>query len=238
MDLPSISSITSKIDTTLTDTMSSITSGAAFSKASSALGDMKSLTAGLPDSVAASIAATQANLQATINASVSTLSRDVGVAKTAMDLQNKLAFASTGFPATPEALAAAAGPLGVLANGPAAMADTVAKLKASISSISLPSITDPGYASALSNLHDSVKGHLTAGEDVLKAHAADAATALTSGITAIKALSMLGVLTGPAPALVALAMSKVVDYAKVPTDKVTAALGKAAPSIPTVVPGI
>jgi hypothetical protein len=132
MDIPSISSITSKVDTTLTDTMASIKSGAAFSKASSALGDLGAMATSLPAAMQATLAASAANLQASINASLSTLNRDVGISKTSIDLQNKLAFAASGNPASDSVIAAAAGPMAVLSTGPDMLKQQASDMAAAI----------------------------------------------------------------------------------------------------------
>lgn len=126
-----------------------------FSAATKSLSSIGDIASSLPSDMAATLAASQAELGAKMMAATTTLNRDVGIAKAAMDLQNRIAFATTGKEATPEALSAAAGPIGVLSKGPALLASHAKEIASSVASMStsfgvnLPAGIDPTVAAKL-----------------------------------------------------------------------------------------
>jgi hypothetical protein len=128
MDIPSISTITSNVSTTITDTMSSIKSGAAFGNATASLSSIGDLSANLPPDMANILETSKTNLAANMTAATATINRDVGVSKTLMDLKNQASFVATGKPASDEELAAAAGPTAVLSQGPKDLAKHAADI--------------------------------------------------------------------------------------------------------------
>lgn len=127
------------LDTSLSSGLAAISSGAAFSKASAAFSNMSAITATLPPDAAAALLENQAIMESKMEAAKLTLSKDMGVAKTNIDLQNKIAFAASGFPASDSVLAAAAGPVGMLANGPSMLAEQAKTLSTTVSNFAATS---------------------------------------------------------------------------------------------------
>jgi len=107
----------------------------AFANATASLSSMASIAANLPAEMAATLEASKAELAAKMTAAVATLSRDVGITKALMDMQNKMSFVLTGKPASDEVLNAAAGPTAVLSQGPLQLAQHAADIAKQVSSV-------------------------------------------------------------------------------------------------------
>jgi hypothetical protein len=105
----------------------------AFGNATASLSSIGDLSANLPPDMAATLSANQANLTAMMNSSVSTLSRDVGVTNTLLNMTNQASVAATGKPASDAALSAAAGPVAVLSQGPVQLAQHAADIAKQVS---------------------------------------------------------------------------------------------------------
>ena len=105
----------------------------AFGNATASLSSIGDLSANLPPDMAATLSANQANLTAMMNSSVSTLSRDVGVTNTLLNMTNQASVAATGKPASDAALNAAAGPVAVLSQGPVQLAQHAADIAKQVS---------------------------------------------------------------------------------------------------------
>lgn len=127
----------------------------AFSQATASLSSMSDLSANLPPDMKATLDASKAELAAKMTAATATLSRDVGVSKTLMNLKNQASFAATGKPASDAVLAAAAGPTAVLSQGPlqlaqhaADIAKQVAGMAATFGAVLPPGVVLGSFAAA------------------------------------------------------------------------------------------
>ena len=127
----------------------------AFANATASLSSMSDLSANLPPDMKATLDASKAELAAKMTAATATLSRDVGVSKTLMNLKNQASFAATGEPASDAVLAAAAGPTAVLSQGPlqlaqhaADIAKQVAGMAATFGAVLPPGVVLGSFAAA------------------------------------------------------------------------------------------
>jgi hypothetical protein len=131
------------------DALKSIKDGSAMAGASASLDKVTSMSSSLPASMAEGLNAAKAAVAASMAAAQATMGRDMSIAKANIDLQNKIAIAETGKPATDAQVASAMGPLQILKDGPKMLADQAKSIATSIGGfassfgVSAPAGADP-----------------------------------------------------------------------------------------------
>lgn len=134
-------------DTSLTSGVAAIQDKSAFSVAYASMAATATQIAAMPAALAGSLTALQNDMKAKVDSAISNLGRDMSIARTSMNLQNKLSFTSTGKPASDSVLASALGPMAVLLQGPKLLADQAASISSAAisftatSGLSMESIT-------------------------------------------------------------------------------------------------